>query len=71
MPKKKILSEEQVGSGGIENRVAGGKTKLEKLKQINSEVRKSTAHSGSCRKRKSCAKTTRFNKIRRSEPVTT
>jgi hypothetical protein len=45
-PQRENLDQRQVGSGGIENRVTDGKTKLEKRKQINREVRKSTARSG-------------------------
>jgi hypothetical protein len=61
-PQRENLEQRQVGSGGIENWVTDGKIKPEKRKQINREVRKSTVRSGLWRKRKSCAKTARFNR---------
>jgi hypothetical protein len=61
-PRRENLEQRHVGSGGIENRVTDGKTKPEKWKQINREVRKSTARSGLWWKRKSCAKMARFNR---------
>jgi hypothetical protein len=60
--QRENLEQRHVGSSGIENKVTDGKTKPEKRKQINREVRKSTARSGLWRKRKSCVKTVHFNR---------